>query len=58
MALDAKTAELAAKAKVSAGVLEWFVKNDLLTCEDVGFLAAEEKQIDDNIIATILGDGV
>ena len=58
MALDAKTAELATKAKVSAGVLEWFVKNDILTCEDVGLLAAEEKQVDKNIIETMLGDGV
>ena len=58
MALDTKTADLATKAKVTAKVLERFVTNDILTCEDVGLFAAEEKQVDKNIIETMLCDGV
>ena len=42
MALDAKTAELATKAKVPSKVIEWLVNNDVLTCEGVAKVRGNE----------------
>ena len=58
MALDTKTAELAAKAKLNEEAIKWRIKEDILTCEDVVLLAANEEQVDKNFIDTMVGDGV
>ena len=46
MALDAKTAELAAKSKLNEKAIEWLITKDILTFADVALLAANEEQVD------------
>ena len=58
MALDSKTAELAAKAKLHEKAVDWLITNDILTCEDVALPAAKEEQVDKSFIDTMLGEGV
>ena len=53
MALDSKTAELAAKAKLDEKAVEWLIRNDILTCEDVAFLAAKEDQVETSLLKVL-----
>ena len=56
--MDTKAADLAAKAKLNEKAIEWLIKEDILTCEDVALLAANEEQADKNFIDTMVGAGV